>query len=222
MNLIQAPYKSLFALLAMTAMATVTIGAVQHKTHRSGEADGLSGTAVSGPWVFENGNETSRSTAIKTTDEIMRRAGYSAIPMRTSQKAWGDDNQIETYNDEMPSTRALAAFGRQMGAQVVLYGSVSWNTRSIWVNLGPKTISTAKVDVYVFDVASEKVVFENKGIEGRSDEKSNGYKIAADVLLTPLVTVVSGGPSTPHEQRAVQIALGKAYREWTHSDRTTH
>jgi hypothetical protein len=34
------------------------------------------------------------------------------------------------------------------------------------------------------------------------------------VLLTPLVTVVSGGPKTPHEQRAVQIAVAKAFRDW--------
>ena len=39
-------------------------------------------------------------------------------------------------------------------------------------------------------------------------------KAGADVLLTPLVTVVSGGPKTPHEQRAVQIAVAKALKDW--------
>jgi len=42
----------------------------------------------------------------------------------------------------------------------------------------------------------------------------NVYKIAADILISPLVTVVSGGPATPREQRAVQIALGRAYHSW--------
>ena len=33
-------------------------------------------------------------------------------------------------------------------------------------------------------------------------------------LLTPLASIVSGGPKTPHEQRAVQIAVAKALRDW--------
>ncbi|MGC8668834.1 MAG: hypothetical protein ACP5VE_12045 [Chthonomonadales bacterium] len=37
---------------------------------------------------------------------------------------------------------------------------------------------------------------------------------AGTVLLTPLFTVVSGGPKTPHEQRAVQLAIAKAIQPW--------
>ena len=114
----------------------------------------------------------------------------------------------------MPTRATLEAFGKAVHADKVYYGSVSWHTRSIWVDLGPKTISTATVNAYVFDVNANKVVYKSEGIEGRSDEKENGYKIAADILISPLVTVVSGGPATPHEQRAVQIALGRAYHSW--------
>jgi hypothetical protein len=114
----------------------------------------------------------------------------------------------------MPSKASLEAFGMALHVKEVIYGSVSWHTRSIWVDLGPKTISTATVNAYVFDVDSDRVVFKVKGVQGRSDEKENGYKIAADILISPLVTAVSGGPATPREQRAVQIALGRAYHKW--------
>jgi hypothetical protein len=98
---------------------------------------------------------------------------------------------------------------------------VAWHTRSIWVNAGPKTISTATVSVYVFDVASGKVVYKKTGVAGRSDERSQVLKLALDVLVSPLVTVVSGGPATPQEQRAVQIALGAAYHDWVKPTRAS-
>ena len=121
------------------------------------------------------------------------------------------------YFGHMPSKSTLEAFGKANHASVVLYGAASWHTRSIWVDTGPKTISTATVDAYVFDVASDKVVYRSKRVQGRSDEKENAYKIVADILITPLVTVVSGGPATPREQRAVQIALSRAYHVWVKS-----
>jgi hypothetical protein len=85
--------------------------------------------------------------------------------------------------------------------------------------MGPKTISTATVNAYVFDVASNKIVYRKQGVTGRSDERESIYKVAADVLVTPLVSAVSGGPATPREQRAVQIALGTAYRPWVRTIR---
>ena len=61
---------------------------------------------------------------------------------------------------------------------------------------------------------SRAAVYTKEDVSARSDEKFDMVKAGADVLLTPLVTVVSGGPKTPHEQRAVQIAVAKALRDW--------
>lgn len=108
----------------------------------------------------------------------------------------------------------LKKFGKATGADVVLYGSIKWHTRSIWVNAGPKTISTATVTVYAYDVKSGKVTYKRSGLEGRSDEKTDGLKVAGAILISPLVTAVSGGPATPQEQRAAQIALARAYEAW--------
>lgn len=172
------------------------------------------GTAVAYPWVFKKGNVTSRTMAITTAEEIARNAGYSSIPTDIAADAWASHNFPEPTYGRLPSNATLKAFGKALKVSKVVYGSVAWHTRSIWVNAGPKTISTATVSVYVFDVASGKVVYSKKGVQGRSDERSQLVKLALDVVLSPLVTVVSGGPATPQEQRAVQIALALAYRPW--------
>jgi hypothetical protein len=80
---------------------------------------------------------------------------------------------------------------------------------------GPKTISEAKVTVYVYSAKRNKVIFASKkDVDSRSDEKENYYKDAADILLTPVISVVSGGPETPQDQRASQIALAHALLPW--------
>jgi hypothetical protein len=181
----------------------------------SGQPSGR-GIAVAYPWVFRNGNGTSHSMAFSTTREVARKAGFDTTARGSAKDTWRSDGLPTPNFGRMPSKASLESFGKAMHVQDVLYGSVSWDTRSIWVGLGPKTVSTATVNAYVFDVGADKVVYKMKGIHGRSDEKENGYKVAADILITPLVTAVSGGPATPHEQRAVQIALGRAFHDWVH------
>jgi hypothetical protein len=199
------------ALLVCVAVAATAFGmAVQDKTN----LDLPKGTAVSFPWVFENGTETARTTALESGNDILHKAGYASIPFEVAQASWTSHKLRVPSFGHLPSRTRLQTFGRSLKADKVIYGSVSWHTRSIWVNMGPKTISTATINVYVYDVKSGKVDFTRKSIEGRSDEVSNNYKLAADVFFTPLVTAVSGGPATPQEQRAVQIAMGLALHDW--------
>lgn len=172
--------------------------------------------AVAYPWVFQKGNRTARTRAVSTAEEIARKADYASIPNDVAVATWSRLKLPTPSYGNMPSRATLGKFARALSASKVVYGSVSWHTRSIWVNAGPKTISTATVSAYVYDVASNTITFSRTGIKGRSDEKSNGYKIAAAILITPLITAVSGGPATPQEQRAVQIGLGNAYTEWVH------
>lgn len=199
-----------FAVLAMPATA------LSHppKTRGTAQQNSQKGMAVAFPWVFKNGTGTARTTALKSAEEILRKAGYASIPGDVAESVWASNGLPKPSLGHMPTSATLRTFGKALRATKVVYGSVSWHTRSIWVNLGPKTISTATVNAYVFDVASGKVVFKKTGVKGRSDEKSNGYKIAADILLTPLVTAASGGPATPREQRAAQISLGLALHAW--------
>ena len=171
-------------------------------------------TVVAFPWVFKGGNETSQGTALKTVDEIVTKAKYEQVSTADAEAAWASNDLEEPKFGKIPTVTALTTFGKAVHASKVVYGSVSWHTRSIWVTAGPKTISTATVDAYILDVNTGKLVYKKTGVTGRSDEKENKYKLAADVLLTPLVSAVSGGPATPREQRAVQIALGLAFHNW--------
>lgn len=195
--------RSLFVLTALLAVST----SFAQKAIKSG-------TAVCYPWSFAKGTETAQSTAQATVEHLARREGYASIPLDVAKKAWSDMKQSHPKNGMIPSTSALRAFGKKVGADIVMYGSVKWHTRSIWVGLGPKTISTATVNAYVLDVKTGKIAYKKTGVEGRSDEKENGLKVAGAILVTPLVTAVSGGPMTPQQQRASQIALALAYQGW--------
>ncbi len=194
--------------IALTAVAALAIGAAQ------GQAARKAGTAVCYPWSYAKGTDTAQTTAQATVEHLARREGYASIPLDVAKSAWDKMGSAHPKAGAIPSAAALKAFGKRMGADIVMYGSVKWHTRSIWVNIGPKTISTATVNAYVFDVKSGKVIYKKTGVEGRSDEKSNAWKVAGAILVTPLVTAVSGGPMTPQQQRAVQIAMALAYQGW--------
>ena len=202
------------ATLAVTAFAGPTTKG--HPTSTPKAHFQSKGQAAAYPWVFNEGTDTSQKTAVTSAEEILQKANYASIPGDAAKNAWASAGLSMPSYGNLPSKSTLKKYGRAAHVKVVLYGSVSWHTRSIWVNAGPKTISTATVNAYVFDVASGKVVYKKTGVEGRSDEKENAWKVAADVLITPLVTVVSGGPKTPQEQRAVQIGLGRALHDWVH------
>lgn len=175
------------------------------------------GVAVAFPWAFSKGTPTARETAWVALGDVLSRAAYRTIPIAEAKAAWKKGKWGSPTVAVMPKTSTLRAFGRALKADKVIYGSVSWHTRSIWVNAGPKTISTATVTAMVFDVKSGKISYRRTAVKGRSDERSSNLKIAAAILFTPLVTAVSGGPATPREQRAAQISIALAFQPWIES-----
>ena len=183
---------------------------------------GTKGLAVAFPLVMANGNVTSKTTARTAADEILRRAGYTTVSHDRAMTTWKNLGLPKASAGHMPTTANLRKFASALHVNRVLYGTVSWHTRSIWVNAGPKTISTATVNGFIYDASANKIVFRSRNVEGRSDEKSNGWKLAADVFFTPLVTSVSGGPATPQEQRAVQVALGLTFVRWVRPNAITN
>src|SRR5205823_6457464 len=89
-----------------------------------------------------------------------------------------------------------------------------WHTKSVWIGLGPKTKSDCTVDVLIVDVRSEEVALDAKQVKMDSTAKEDTLKALGSVFVSGLFTVVSGGPKTPHEQRAVQLATAKAMEPW--------
>jgi hypothetical protein len=199
------------ALFAISVAPTTSRAQVQTNNQVQTQ---VSGTAVAYPWAFENGTETARKSVYRSASEIARRANFSVVPHEVAHANWTVSDYRKPTIDSLISTATLQTFGQSLKANVVIYGSTSWHTRSIWVNAGPKTISTATVNVYVVDVATGATLYNRTKVEGRSDEKSNILKVAGAILFTPLVTGVSGGPAAPQEERASQIAMAKAFADW--------
>ena len=180
----------------------------------------VSGSAIAYPWAFEKGTDTARKSVYRTVAEIAQKANYATVSYEVAHSNWTVAEYRTPTVKSLINTSTLRTFGDTLRANVVIYGTTSWHTRSIWVNAGPKTISTATVSVYVLDVASGNVIYNRTNIAGRSDEKSNILKVAGAILLTPLVTAVSGGPAAPQEERAAQVALVKAFADWNMLPRT--
>ena len=165
------------------------------------------------PWQFNDGNVTSRTMVTDTLAKILEHNGYTVLTQGTVEDSYRAMAPGMRMRHGLPDVGDLGKYSTSVGAGRLVYGTTSWHTRSIWVGTGPKTISTADVDLYIYGVKSGKIVYQRHA-QGRSDERESVLKDVGDVLLTPLITVVSGGPATPREQRAAQIAIARAIRPW--------
>lgn len=174
------------------------------------------GAVVVYPVVYsrDSGSVTSRKTGVRAVLEALQKSGYTLISGTVAANTWRRLGIPIPFADKPSPRTSIVRFGKAVKAHYVVALVLDFHSRSIWVDLGPKTVSTATVDVVITDVVKNKTVYTREDVSARSDEKFDTVKAVADVLISPLVTVVSGGPKTPHEQRAVQIAVAKALKDW--------
>jgi len=171
------------------------------------------------PWVYRGGTETAIRTAQDTIDQFFDRAGYDRLSTNTVASGWGRRG-VELVGPEqdpiprLPSDASLRRLGRELGVDLVCAGEVYWHTRPIWVALGPKTKSTCTVNMKLVDMDHRGVVLSERNITADDTAEESGLQTAAGILSAGLVTAVSGGPETPHQQRAAQIALSEAFGPW--------
>jgi hypothetical protein len=64
------------------------------------------------------------------------------------------------------------------------------------------------------DVKKGEVALDARDVRMDSTAKEDALKAIGALFVSSLFTVVSGGPKTPHEQRAVQLATAKAMEPW--------
>lgn len=172
------------------------------------------GSVVVYPVVYDkSGTDTSRAKAKEAMNEIFTKGGFKVLAESGAASAWRAKKFSTPTITRPPSKDNLVSLGKAVGAKYVCSASVTFHTRSIWVNLGPKTVSTCHVTLTIVDSQTGKIVHEADA-EGRSDEKSDNLKIAGAILISPLVTAVSGGPKTPQESRAAQIATARALEKF--------
>ena len=170
------------------------------------------------PWKFTDGNVTSRTMVVDTISKILEHHGYAVLPQTDVQGGFDSLSPAFRSHKGGPDVNELARYASAVHADRLVFGRASWNTRSIWVGTGPKTISTATINLYVYNAKKGTITYQKRGATGRSDERESEIKDLGDILLTPFITVISGGPATPREQRAAQIAIARAMRPWIHRD----
>ncbi len=177
-------------------------------------------TAAILPWHYESGTDG----AVKTGKEFLHTLLVKSRVDETSEvkttAAWEETNGTawDQAKWTMPSPAQMLRVGQKLGVDWVITGSARWHTKSVWIGLGPKTKSDCTVDCIIVDVKKGEVALDVKDIRMESTAKEDALKAIGAVFVSSLFTVVSGGPKTPHEQRAVQLATAKAMQPWL----TTH
>ena len=128
--------------VALATLASVAVTAAPHGIpssigHSTAISHGQSrGSSASYPWVFENGTDTAHQTALATVDDIAQQAGYTTTSNSSSEEVWSAHHLGMPGMFARPTRSALRTFGRALRVKNVIYGTVSWHTRSIWVDLG--------------------------------------------------------------------------------------
>jgi hypothetical protein len=170
------------------------------------------------PWRYRDGTDTAVKTGKEFLQRLMTRAKIDTVSEVKTIAAWEDANG-EAWRDDrdktdLPTPAQMLRVGRRLGVDWVMAGRARWHTRSIWVSLGPKTKSSCTVDALVVDVRHQIVALDAKDVMMDDTAKEDTLKALGAVFISGLFTVVSGGPKTPHEQRAVQLAMAKALQPW--------
>jgi hypothetical protein len=168
------------------------------------------------PWTFQWGTKTSHETAQNFLHKLLDKMGIEEIPEARVTAAWLQVN-AEEYDpkfDFMPSPASMLRVGMALGADWVMVPMASWHSRSIWVGLGPKTKSTCTVSFRIVDVKNRVVALDVHDLAMDDTAKEDLLKALGTLFISSLFTVVSGGPKTPHEQRAVELAIAKALEPW--------
>ena len=163
-------------------------------------------------------NEKAMNSVRDEITSVLSKSGIEEVSQAQVNAAWikvlGQSFDETTVN--MPRAEDLVAIGKQLGVDYVLFARTKWHVKSVWVTLGPKTKADATVDLWVINPVSSEFVSRQPDIHSDDTGKEAALGIALDVFVAP-VTFVSGGPETPHMQRAGQLAMIKALAPWVKS-----
>jgi len=175
------------------------------------------------PWSFRGGTDTAVQTAKDTISLFFAKTKYEAVPTVRVNSAWEDKlgnppvKQIIKDDDplpDLPSPKQLLALGQKLNVDLVCAGRAKWHTKSVWISLGPKTKADCTVDMLLIDVKKQEVLLDQKDINADDTRKESGLETAGALFVSMGITAFSGGPKTPHQQRAAQLALGLAFEPW--------
>ena len=178
------------------------------------------------PLALQGGTDTAVSTTRENYKQLFEKVNCEMISEVRVKATWEDTMGNRSWKSnvgdkeslpQLPSPKELLQLGKALGADFVAAGTLKWHTKSVWVNLGPKTKAEATVNMLIIDVAKEEVALEAENVVADSTKKEKGYETAASLLVSAGFTALSGGPKTPHQQRSGVVAIGKAMEPWLQS-----
>jgi hypothetical protein len=163
----------------------------------------------------EGGMNTAKTLIKKLFEE---KARFEIVSDAVARTAWTDTGlpEFPTAVEEpgqvpiLPNPKQLLEFGKKAGVDYVCVGTLTWRVRSIWVGLGPKTKADATVSCNIVDVNKAELALDVKDMSSNSSKAEKWYESAGALLVYWGITVFSGGPKTPHIQKAAVKAIGTA------------
>ncbi len=175
------------------------------------------------PWSYAENEKGTNQGGVDTSEKLLRQLFTERLHMQildetkcakawidTANKVWKDTYDKPKDQPVLPTAKQLLDFGQKAGADYVCAGRLTWKVKSIWVALGPKTKATAFLDCRIVNVKKKTIELDVKQFSSDSTRAEKWYETAGSLLVTWGVTVVSGGPKTPHMQRAAIKAIGGA------------
>lgn len=175
------------------------------------------------PFSMQAGTETAVKTAKETLLALLASEGVKPASKADTLHAWidvlGNKPPVEIYKvrayvPDLPRPQELLKLGQQLNVDFVCAGRLTWHSTSKWVGLGPKTKAYAYLDLILIDVEEKLILVEAKRIETDSTRVEKSWETAASILVSTGFTMLSGGPKTPHQQKAAQMAIAKALEPW--------
>ncbi len=125
-----------------------------------------------------------------------------------SSEPWAETVEEPSDMPQIPTAEKLLELGTAAKVDFVCAGRLKWHIKSVWVGLGPKTKAYATVDMRIIDVSKKEVVLDVKDFRSDTGKAEKWYETAGALLLTWGITLVSGGPKTPHVQKSALLAVG--------------
>ncbi len=185
------------------------------------EGSGVASVAVL-PVSFQDGTETAIKTANETLAKLLE-AGFlkqhdrlevtAAWEVKLKNKPVTERVKARDYFPSLPEESKLLSLGQTLAVDFVVALRCSFSTTSKWVALGPKTKAFCTAQVIVIDVKAKEVAHEATSTMDSTRRESN-LETAASLLVSVGFTAFSGGPKTPHQQAAAQLALAEAVGPW--------
>jgi hypothetical protein len=175
------------------------------------------------PWTLKDGTETANKTAKDVLVTLFEKSRFEVVSSARVLSMWenemGEAPVKEILNSQdalpaMPQATRLLELGKKLGVDLVCAGRADWHTKSVWVALGPKTKAECTVDVMIIDVKKQEIILQADAVKGDSTRTEKGLETAGALLVSFGITALSGGPKTPHQQRAATNAIAKSMEPW--------